>query len=161
MNVNPHHHGFTYIEMILVIIIVAVIGISVNPFRRQVSLSLQAESRRILSDIRYAQALSMASGIRYRWVRTSSTTYQIINASGSAITLPNGSSTMTLSAGNSITGITNLPSNLIAFNTQGIPYVDTGSPGTPLAATATITLSNSGLTSTVSVLAGTGFGAIS
>lgn len=153
--------GFTVIELVLVILIVALIGVAVNPFKNQVSLSLQAEARRVLSDIRYTQALSMATGERYRWVRTSASTYQIIDIGGTAIALPNGSTTLTLSAGNTFGSFANLPNNLLAFDTTGAPYITANIPGTPLSSTATITLNNGTQSRSITILAQTGYGALS
>lgn len=154
------YHGYTLIELVLVIVIIGVIGIVVNPFSSQISMTVDAEARHVLSDIRYAQALSMATGQRYRWVQTSSNTYQIISAAGSAMAFANGSSVMTLSSGTSFSGISNLPGNLINFDTAGIPYVDTGTPGTPLTSTATITISNGSYSRSITILGTSGYGAL-
>ena len=118
------------------------------------------EERRILNDIRYTQALSMATGQRYRWVRTSATTYQIINSAGTALILPSGSTQATLTSNVSFGAFTNLPNNLIAFDSTGTPYTDTGSPGTPLAATAIIPAVIGSNTRSIQVTPSTGYGAL-
>lgn len=158
---NGASQGFTVLEMVVVIIIIGVLAVSVTPSKLQTPMRLQYEARRVLNDIRYTQALSMSSGQRYRWVRTSSTAYQILNEAGTAITLPNGSTTLSLSNGISFGTLTNLPSNLVAFDAFGTPYTTSVLPGTALASTATIPLTNGTQTSTVSITPTTGFGALS
>jgi prepilin-type N-terminal cleavage/methylation domain-containing protein len=165
MIVNRKHtsasHGFTLLEMVLVILIIGVISMTVvTPTKTQVPMRLQYEARRVLNDIRYAQALSMASGQRYRWVLTSSSTYQITNEAGSAIMLANGSTTLTLSAGVTIASLSNLPNSLIAFDSAGAPYITSTYPGTALATTATIPVTSGGQTRNITVLPTTGYGAL-
>ncbi len=153
--------GFTLLELVLVILIVGIIAITVTPTSTQAPIRLAYEAQRILNDIRYTQAMSMASGQRYRWVRTSSTAYQITNEAGSALILPNGSSTLTLSNGVSFGSFTNLPNNLVAFDSRGAPYTTSSVPGTALGSTASIPLTNGSQTFTVSITPTTGYGVTS
>ncbi len=152
--------GFTLIELIMVIIIVGMIAIVVTPQWTATSLSLEYQARQLLEDVRYAQALSIVSGQRYRWVGTSSATYQITNESGVAILFPSGSSSITLTGGITISSYTNLPSSLIAFDSFGAPYTTTAIPGTALASTAVITLTAQGATRSIQIIPQTGFGII-
>lgn len=154
-------YGFTLLELILVILIVGVLAVTTTPKWTSSSQSLQYQARSVLNDIRYAQAMSLTSGERYRWVRTSTTTYQVTNESGSPILLPNGSATAILTNGISFGSFTNLPSNLIAFDTQGAPYTTSSLPGTALASTATIQLISSSTTQSITITPTTGYGALS
>lgn len=150
--------GFTLLEIILVILIIGVIAVTASPNWTSNSMTLEYEARRVLGDIRYAQAMSLASGERYRWVRTSSTSYQVTNEAGSAIVLPNGSSTLTLTNGVTFGSFTNLPSNLVAFDSLGVPYTNSSIPGTALGSTAVIPLSNSTQTQNITITPTTGYG---
>ena len=151
--------GFTLLELITVIAIVAIIAVTVLPQWTATSLTLEFQARRMLDDIRYAQALSMTSGQRYRFVATSSTSYQITNEAGVAILFPTGSSQVTLTDGASFS--TNLPNSLLAFDSLGIPYVNTTYPGTALASTALFSVTTGGVTRAIQVMPQTGFGALS
>jgi MSHA pilin protein MshC len=147
--------GFTLVEMVVVILIIAVLSGSYALISYQPApLELTAMAQQLASDIRYTQSLSMTKGVRYRLQSTTSTNYQIVNASGTAITMALGSNTITLGSGISIASATNLPDGLIAFDGWGTPYVDTAN--TLLTATAVITLIQDSQTQTVSITPGTG-----
>jgi prepilin-type N-terminal cleavage/methylation domain-containing protein len=154
------NHGFTVFELILVILIIGIISVTAIPNWTGSSLGLEFEARRVLNDIRYTQALSMASGMRYRWVRTSSSSYQILNQSGAAMILPSGGTTVTMTNSVSFGSLGNLPSGLVAFDSQGIPYTTSSIPGTALASAATIPLTANGVTRTVRISQSTGYGVL-
>lgn len=154
------NQGFTLIELIVVILVIAIIAVVATPRWTATSVSLEFEARQILNDIRYAQALSMTTGKRYRWVRLSSTTYQIVNEAGSPNVLPAGGTVFTLPNNIVFSTFTNLPNNLVAFDSQGTPYTDASIPGTALASVATITLSTSGQTRSVRINPPTGYGVL-
>lgn len=149
-------NGFTLVELIIVIIVISIVSIFAL-FRWQgTTINLEAQAQQLAGDIRYTQALSMTKGERYRWVKISSATYQIQNAAGTAMTLAQGNTTVTLNTGITFGALTNLPNNLVAFNGSGTPYTDTGSPGTALATIATIPLTADGETKTIAISSGTG-----
>lgn len=150
--------GFTIIEILMVIVAIAVMSVMVLPTWHGPVLSLEYNAKHVLDDIRYTQALSQATGLRYRWVRTSATTYEITNNNGNAINLSSGGTMGSLATGVSFGSMGNLPNAMIVFNGQGVPYTDTGMPGTALATTATILLTANGETKTISIYSTTGYG---
>lgn len=152
--------GFSLIELVMVILIVGIIMVTVVPKWTGTATNVGYEAQRLLSDIRYAQGLSMTTGQRYRWVKTGSNTYQILNEAGSAITLPLGGTTLTFSSGVTFGTLTNLPSSLVAFSSVGAPYTTSTIPGTALASTASIPLTAAGQTRTVQISPQTGYGVV-
>ncbi len=154
--ISRNNTGFTLIEIIIVMLVmVIVVAYVAIKYSSNTSLRLNGAARQLANDIGYAQSQAMTSGQRYRFVETSSTTYQIQNNSGTAIPLPMGSATITLPSGMTMS-LTNLPNNLINFDSNGVPYTDTAFPGTALASTATITLSFGGNSAAVSITPQTG-----
>ncbi len=150
--------GFTIIELVLVIAIIGILAVTVVPqWDTTTGLNVNFTARQMANDFRYAQALSMSTGLRYRFVVLSSSSYEITNNAGSAIILPSGGTQMTLTQGVTIGTLTNMPNNLIAFDSRGIPYTDTGSPGTALASTAAVPVTASGMTRSVQVTPQTGY----
>jgi len=158
MDVNLHKiQGFTLIELIIVIIIIAILA--VLPFFNwpAASISLDGQAQQLANDIRYTQSLSMTKAQRYRLVITTGTSsYQILNSSGTVARFASGNTTVTLNTGISFGTLTNLPNSLIVFDGDGTPYTDTGAPGTALAANASIPLQSSGSTKTVVITPLTG-----
>jgi len=152
--------GFSLIELVVVIAVVGILAVVVAPRWQSTPTNLEYEIRRVLNDVRYTQLLSLTTGQRYRWVRVSSTAYQIQDSSGTPIALPTGGSQWTLMTGASFGSFTNLPNNLIVFDSQGTPYTDTGSPGTALNATAVIQVSAGGQTRSIQIFPQTGFGQV-
>jgi type II secretory pathway pseudopilin PulG len=152
--------GFTVIQLVMVIIVISILFVSAAPSITPANMNLQYEASRILADIRYTQLLSKTCGQRYRLVKTAANTYQILNQSGTAMVMPQGVTTQTLTSGISFSSLTNLPNNLLAFGIDGSPYVDTGIPGTSLSGTATITLTNGSLTRNIQISPQTGYGVL-
>lgn len=158
---NMNEKGFTLIELIFVIAIIAIASVVVVPRWNASSQRLEYEARRVLNDVRYAQAMSMLTGQRYRFVRASSTSYQITDEDGVAVLLPRGSSTMVLTSGVTFGTFSNLPSNLVVFNSLGVPYTTTAIPGAALASTASIPLVSGSQTRTINISPETGFAVLS
>ncbi len=156
----PSDHGFTLIELIMVIVLIGIISITILPQWTGTSLRLEFEAARILNDIRYTQMLSVISGKRYRWVKLSSSSYQIVDETGTAIILPSGGSQQTLASNVSLGSLTNLPNNLVAFDSLGAPYTNTAIPGTALASTASIALSSGSSTRSINITPQTGYGSL-
>lgn len=149
--------GFTLLEFVMVLMIVSIISVQVYLSWPGYNINLGARALQLQSDIRYTQALSMNTDQRYYLsINTGANSYQILNASGTAIVLQGGGTTALLGTGIRFGTLTNLPNNLIQFNGSGIPYTTTSSPGTQLASTATIPLTTGSLTETISITPLTG-----
>lgn len=149
------------IELILVIGIIGILAVMVVPNWTHTQILVEFEARRVFNDIRFAQAMSMATGQRYRWVRTSSSSYQITNQAGTPVMLGGGATTQTMTSGSTFGTLVNLPSNVLVFDSRGIPYTDTSIPGTPLASTATIPVTGSSQTANIQITPSTGYGVVS
>lgn len=149
-------HGFSLIEMIIVIMVISIVGgsfalITYQPY----PIELTATANQLASDLRYTQSLSMTKGARYRLQSVSGNQYQIINeTTGTPVMLALGSTTVTMGGGITFGTATNIPNSLIAYDGWGAPYVDTAN--TALTATATIILQVGTQTQTVTILPVTG-----
>ena len=120
---KSNYCGFTLIEIAITLIVIGILAtvITINLPRSTVNLNTQAEL--LANNIRYTQNLAMTKGERYRFkISTQTNSYSINN------------STIYLDKQTSFGSVTN---NLIIFNSNGIPYIDTK---TPLKETATIAL---------------------
>lgn len=156
MTKGYEHTGFTLLEFVIVIVMIGIMSVFALFQWQGSTITLEAQAQQLAEDLRYTQSLSMTKGQRYRWVKTSANSYQILNSAGTPITFARGNTTITFT-GNIVFGtLTNLPSNLVAFDGKGAPYTDTGSPGTALASTATIPLTADSETKTVSISPETG-----
>jgi Tfp pilus assembly protein FimT len=156
LTMNKKIAGFTFLELIIVIIVMGVIAINVFNTWPATPINLAAEVNQLADDIRYTQSLAMTKNQRYRLVITSSTQYAIQNSSGTPIVLALGNTTMTLPSGSTFGTLTGLPNNLVNFDSLGSPYTDTATPGTALAVTASIPITANGQTRTVTIAPGTG-----
>ena len=149
-------NGFTLIEVVIVVLAIGILAIYPLIKWPGTIINLDAEAERIVSDIRYAQSLSMTRGVRYQFIRTSSNTYQIRSSAGTPVLLGEGSTTATLNSGITFGTFINLPSNLVAFDSTGTPYTDNTSPGTALSTSASIPITADGKTKTIVITPETG-----
>ncbi len=86
--------GFTIIELIITIILVAILSVYAFMMWPANSISVEAQALQIATDIHYAQSLSMSHGLRYRLAQASASTYQILDSSSNAVVFPNNLSTV-------------------------------------------------------------------
>lgn len=136
--------GFSIVELVIVLLVISIIAVFVGNNWPGTVINVSADARQFANDVRYTQALSMAQSTRYRIVKNSSTSYQILNLAGSAIPFASGSTTQILNTGLTFGTWSNLTNNLIAFDGRGIPYLDTAIPGTPLTPGTTYSIPISG-----------------
>jgi len=83
---NRSEKGMTVIELILAVVVIAMMAISVMPKGEGLSpISLDAASRKVKADIRYAQNLSTSTGVSHGFRIINSTSYEIYNTSTGAV----------------------------------------------------------------------------
>jgi prepilin-type N-terminal cleavage/methylation domain-containing protein len=135
--------GFTLLELIVVIIVLAIIAAAIYIKSTDTSVDLTAQVSQVADDIRYTQSLSMSKNQHYRLIITLPSSYTIQDASGNTV------SSTTLDNGTTFSS-----AFTIIFNSKGTPY---SNDSTPLASTATITLTYStGQTGSVTITPITG-----
>ncbi len=127
-------HGFTLVEMVLVLILTAILATTLITRWPGTTLNLGAQVQQLAGDIRYTQMLSMTSGRRH-FINLTATGYTIQNSSG-IITHPATGQ----NAAFTFTGSTLAPVTSYQFNGRGTPY--SGGGTTPISANATITLTD-------------------
>ncbi|HSW70883.1 MAG TPA: GspH/FimT family pseudopilin, partial [Gammaproteobacteria bacterium] len=142
--------------LVCVIVLLAILSVSAFLSWPGTSIHIGAEANQVANDLRYTQALAMAKGQRFYLQLSSTTTYRIVSNSGISVVNAMGGTTTTLMNGLSFGTLSNLPNSLLAFDSNGTPYIDTASPGTALAATASIPIVGGGKTATISITPVTG-----
>ncbi len=147
-------NGFTLVEMLIVIIIIAIIAVMPFISYENPVVELQATQEQMSRDMIFLQALSMNRGQRYRF-NLAANNYSFSTEAGVPIIIPAlNNSTNTLPTDITISGWTNLPNNYVIFDGRGIPYTD---PVTTLNSNAVITiLLSTGETKTITITPQTG-----
>jgi MSHA pilin protein MshC len=153
VSTSKSSQGFTLIEMVVVILIIAILSVLLINQLPTASIDLGAEAQKIVDNVRYTQALSMYTGQRYYLFAPASNTYEIINESSTPIVLAQGNTLVTFPAG-VIFAATNLPQGMVGFNGRGVPITDM--TGTLLTTVGTFSLSNGTTTMIISVQPVTG-----
>ncbi len=153
--------GFTLIELVAVIVIIAVMAALVVPRTpTQASLTLNARAEQVAADIRYVQSLAMTGGQRYCFTLTPSSPFSgysmTTGASSCATTTahPAGFAqpVSVCSSGTCMTAPA-LANSYLQFDTLGQPYT---APTTLLASNAVITITDGSGSQTVTVAPVTG-----
>lgn len=150
--------GFTLIEIVMVIVLIGIVSMVVTACWPSKAIDVDQYAERLAADLRYAKHSAQTKNQRLR-VNFSAGSYSLTLVDGStAVSFANSTSnTVTLPAGLTITiPPTNLPSSYVVFDAMGRPYTNNASPGTLLAATATITMTHSGIVDTVTIEPNTG-----
>jgi len=139
--------GFTVIELVLIIVVVAILAVAAAPRLASITgLKASATARRLQSDIVYTQNLAMTSNQRHRVVFPSATLYEVRDAAGALATNPDGGAPFAVTTDTGITLSWSLngdsaPSRGVEFDSLGRPYFYTGvTPSTTDLATGTITV---------------------
>jgi prepilin-type N-terminal cleavage/methylation domain-containing protein len=163
-----NQHGFTMIEMVMVLVIMAIVGTFIAYRPATESNELLAQTEILKSHLRYAQIKAMNETTVLWGIRIPDANSYILyrnNAvakdnSGNDIMLPGENpgvspapQTHTLPTGITITTGFGPTFN---FNEWGIP-VNTGSPPVPIATGQTITLSQGSATSSITITKNTGY----
>ena len=145
--------GFSLPELIAVIAIIAILGVSAMAKWSGSSINLAAQADKVASDIRYIQGFSTSHGQRYR-INFSATRYGFTNLAGTTpLAHPvTNAAEVELEQGTSLASTV----SFIAFSGVGAPYVTATLPGTALTTDAIITLTADGKTRTVRVSPETG-----
>lgn len=153
------NHGFTLIELIIIIMIVAIIGVFiVIRMPNQGAMDLPHQASQVTNNIRYAQASAMSANMRYRFYfdanNYSVAMFNQTTGSETFISFPMvNSTTVDLVAGSSFS---KPPTpNCFAFNGKGQPC-DCIS-GALITTDITVRLTMSGLTRDIIITAYTGY----
>ena len=135
--------GFTLIELIMVIIVVAILAIGAMARLPDATLNLSAQAEQLAGDIRLAQSMAMTRGQRFgiKINANPANTYQIVDQNGNGTVVhPVTGNTTAINLASTV-ATTNA---LIEFDGKGKPYIDVLTPATPLAGMAIITLTKNG-----------------
>jgi len=145
--------GFSLVELVTVLSLLAVLAaVAINRWPGS-GINLAAQAEQLAADIRYAQALAMNRGQRYR-INFAADRYWLSDISG-ATALPNpvnGSNSVMLNGGITLSA----SDSFLVFDGNGAPYTTATTPGTALAVDAVITLSADGASQTLRVSPQTG-----
>ncbi|MFH1080777.1 MAG: type II secretion system protein [Pseudomonadota bacterium] len=155
-----NQHGFTMIEMVVVLIVMAIMGVFIVSGAKTSGNELIAETEILKSHLRHAQIKAMNETTVLWGIRIPDAGSYILNRNNAVATdiLPGekpgvspAPQTHTLPTAVTITGGAGTTYN---FNDFGKP-VDAG--GTPIAMTQTITLTQGTQTSTITITKNTGY----
>ncbi len=142
--------GFTFVELTIVIIIVSVMTIMAATRMPSVTLFQNAGfANTLIYDLNLTKVLSMSQNQRYRLVLGTSS-YQIQNQAGVAITHPESTSTVV----NYPTGVTVTPATTIIFDSLGQPY---NAADSALTSTLSLMVSSTGTSQVINITPQTGF----
>jgi MSHA pilin protein MshC len=165
MEIQLRGHGFTLVELIVVMLVLGILAAVFVPRSNNPALILSTQAEQLAADIRYVQSLAMTQGWsgvaptarRYR-VNFTATSYTLTDVSGVAVAQPGGTAGAIQFAGGarmSPLPPANLPNSIVAFDGIGAPYTDAAAV-TPLASVATISLVSGGTTRAIQIYPGTG-----
>lgn len=156
MNITQHAKGFTLIELIMVMVVVAVLAAVASMRMPGDGINVSAQAEQLASDIRYTQSLAMSRGQRFR-INFTAGSYQITDNAGTP--QPQQHPSTGLLAAIPLTPAVlsgyNPPYTLdyLAFDSLGVPYT---APATAQAALAILTLTSGGEAITVRIAPQTG-----
>ena len=151
MNTDP---GFTTIELIILMVITSIIAASAMSLMLSPSLMQASGFANVLrQDLQLTAALSISGNQRYRLV-LGANSYQILDQSGVAITLPETKTTTMSFPG----GVTISPTLTIAFDGEGKPYLYNAGTYTAIASsTQVLSVASNPYTQSVNLTPQTGY----
>jgi prepilin-type N-terminal cleavage/methylation domain-containing protein len=156
--------GFTFIEIIITILIIGIIAAIVNvQLNNSVTMAkLEGARWKLKSDLSYAQSLAVTQQVNHGIIFTPPNSYSVYRqTTGNLVNNPlsGGTFTVNYSADSNYRGVTinstsfgSPTTNRVEFNNFGTPSDGT----TVLASDGSVTLGYSGLTATVTVTKNTG-----
>lgn len=148
--------GFTLLELIIVILLLAIMSTYVSMKWPGANINLNAQAQQLATEIQRAQNLAMSRGQRFR-VNLSTSGYTITDLAGTTYyTDPvKGQNTISYPTGVTASMSASLSNNVIAFDGNGTPYSNSAAT-VQLTATGVISLAASGYTRTVTITPYTG-----
>jgi len=166
MNIRIVRHGFTMIELLIVVAILAIAAAIVVPMVSSAgSMQLRAAVNVVAADLEYAKSMSISRGQRYAVVfDKNAETYRITDETEATISHPVKTGfpfTVDFRSDGRLSQVDIVDvsfdgASAVSFDSLGSPYSGTGGSATSLNS-GTITLQAGGITKTVKVEAVTGY----
>ena len=149
--------GFTYIELLVTMVIMGLISIAVLPRAPGLGVEAGPEVEQLAADLRYVQMRSMNDGARF-CLSVSANSYSLSTAaSGCTVPLVSAGGIMspvTLRDAQLVTS--GLPGTVIVFDGMGTPYGSAAPSAVALTSAIVFTLTVAGVTRSVTVSPVTG-----
>lgn len=152
---NINHCGFTMIEMVVVLIVMAIVATFILAGATPGSNTLIVQAEVLKSHLRYAQIRAMNDTAPWGIHIPDAGSYRLYRNNALATSLLPGETAQTHTLPTGIT-VTVGVGTTFSFNEWGTP-VNTGSPPVPIASTQTITLSQGSTTNSINITQNTGY----
>ena len=149
---SPKQHGFTLIELVMVLVIVGVLAALAAPRLSLTDSSVHAQAAQVASDIRHVQMLAMTQG-RTLTLQTLGGSYRCTDSGGIVISDPATRQPFNLTFANGVS----VTAGSVSFDSLGRPV----SGGTLRATAVNFTVSGGAQSAAISVSPVTGFVTVS
>jgi MSHA pilin protein MshC len=150
-----NNHGFTWIELIVVMMILGIIGAVVASGLTSRDTELAARTEVIKTHLRYAQIRSMNSNTVW-YIQFGSNTYSLYKSGDVTPKLLPGSDSTAISLPGGMSINYGSP-DIVSFDDWGKPCINTADPPAAQAADRTITVSDSSGSRDIIITKNTGF----